>query len=78
MPDRYAEWEKQEEKMQDFLGSNVTILRSRVGGATTPLSLKDFRQLNTEKPEEIDMTDEGVDCNCTSSWFADENEGNNA
>jgi len=78
MPDRYAEWEKQEEKMQDFLGSNVTILRSRVGGTTTPLSLKDFRQLNTEKPEEIDMTDEGVDCNCTSSWFADENEGNNA
>jgi hypothetical protein len=74
MPERYAEWEKQEEKMQDFLGAEVTILKRQVKGKTVPLSLRELREINQEQPALIDMTDEGFECNCTSSWFADAEE----
>lgn len=70
MPDRYAEWEKQEQKMQDYLGVPVTILRDQRGGTVKPLSLTELRQRNEQQPALIDLTDTGVSCNCTSSWFA--------
>ena len=70
MPDRFAEWERQEEKMQDYLGTEVTILTKTINGQKLPLSLSKLRQMAQEQPTLIDMTDEGSSCNCTSSWFA--------
>jgi hypothetical protein len=70
MPDRFAEWEKQEGKMQDYLGVEVTILSRTVEGVKRPFSLTELREASESQPSLIDMNDEGVSCNCTSSWFA--------
>lgn len=43
-PERYAIWEAHEQRMQKVLQKEVTILRDRRGGHTTPLSLKTFRE----------------------------------
>jgi hypothetical protein len=70
MPDRFAEWERQEEKMQDFLGVPVTILSKTTKGVKEPLSLRQLREMAETQPTLIDMTDQGVSCNCVSSWSA--------
>lgn len=70
MPDRFATWEKQEAKMQDFLGSEVTILSRSVNGTKVPLSLRELRETAQSQPSLIDLSDEGVSCNCSSSWSA--------
>ena len=71
MPDRFAEWEKQEEAMQNYLGrEEVTILTRTVNGKKTPLSLKQLREDAESQPYLIDMNDKGVSCNCVSSWSA--------
>ena len=70
MPDRFAEWEKQEEKMRDFLGVEVTILNRVVNGQKLPFSLKELREVAQNQPTLIDYTDEGTSCNCVSSWSA--------
>lgn len=70
MPERFAEWEKQEEKMQDFLGVPVTILAKTTNGKKEPLSLRELRVLAENQPALIDINDIGVSCNCTSSWSA--------
>ena len=70
MPDRFAEWEKQEEKMQNHLGVEVTILSKTTNGKKIPLSLRELRKTAENQPSLIDMTDEGKSCNCSSSWFA--------
>jgi hypothetical protein len=71
MPDRFAEWEKQEEKIQDFLGVEVTILSRTVNGVKRPFSLTELREAAQDQPALIDLTDEGTSCNCVSSWFAE-------
>ncbi len=70
MPDRFAVWEEQEERMQNHLGAEVTILSRTVDGKKTPFSLRDLRAAAEQQPTLIDMNDEGVSCNCTSSWSA--------
>lgn len=70
MPERFAEWEKQEEKMQDFLGTEVTILKRQSKGRTVSFSLRELREIAESQPSLIDMEDVGVSCNCTTSWFA--------
>lgn len=70
MPDRFAEWEHQEEKMQDYLGVEVTILSRTENGKKIPFSLRDLREAAELQPALIDLSDEGVSCNCTTSWFA--------
>jgi hypothetical protein len=70
MPDRFAEWEEQEERMQDFLGVEVTILNRVIDGRKTPFSLTELREAASNQPALIDLNDEGVSCNCTSSWSA--------
>jgi hypothetical protein len=71
MPERYAEWERQEEKMQDFLGrEDVTILARSVNNRKQPLSLRELRELSQNQPALIDMNDQGVSCNCVSSFGA--------
>lgn len=71
MPDRFAEWEKQEEKMQDYLGVEVTILSKTTNGRKQPLSLRQLRETAESNPAMIDLSDVGVSCNCTSSWYAE-------
>lgn len=68
MPDRFAVWEKKEEEIQNHLGVPVTILTKQVKGQRIPLPLSELRLM---KESEIDYGDEGVSCNCTSSWFAE-------
>jgi hypothetical protein len=70
MPDRFAVWEKQEQKMQDYLGVEVTILSKTVNGKKIPLSLTELRETAELQPSLIDLSDEGVSCNCASSWSA--------
>lgn len=43
MPERYAEHEAQEEAIRSYLGKNVSVMRDRRGGTSSPLTMKDFR-----------------------------------
>jgi hypothetical protein len=44
MPERYAEHEREEQALREHLDADVSILRDRTGGKTSPLTLKDFRE----------------------------------
>jgi hypothetical protein len=44
MPERYAEWEQQEEGIRQHLHKNVSILRDRTGGKGRPMTLAQFRE----------------------------------
>ena len=63
MPERFAEWEKQERKMQDYLQKDVTILSEVVDGVKKPLPLIELRRRSEEQPTMIDVFDIGG-CNC--------------
>lgn len=43
-PDKYLEWEREEEDLRTALGKDVSILRDRRGGGVTPLPLAEFRR----------------------------------
>lgn len=60
-PQTYAEWERKEQEMREFLGrDDIAILRDRRGGTTKPLTLTDLR---LRKRSEIDADDIGG-CGC--------------
>jgi hypothetical protein len=63
--DRYMEMEAEEEKTRALLGSDVTILRDRRGGKTTPLSLRTFRIRLERDATLFDAADTGP-CSCMS------------
>jgi len=44
LPEVYAEWERNEKEIQKYLQKDVTILRDRSGGTSTPLSLEQLRK----------------------------------
>ena len=44
LPDRYQEWESNEQAMRDYLGKDVSILKDRTGGTKKVLTLKEFRE----------------------------------
>jgi len=44
LPCTYAEWERNEQELRDYLGKDVTILKDRRGGEATPLTLREFRE----------------------------------
>lgn len=67
MPDRYAWWESQEQELREHLGKDVSILRDRRGGTSTPLTLRAFRERHEALPEQTDLFDVGG-CGC----FVDE------
>lgn len=56
-PKTYAEWERNEEALRQFLGRDVTILRDRSAGAVRPLTLTDLRQRT-----EFESDDGGCGC----------------
>lgn len=44
LPERYAEHERKEQEMRDYLGKDVSILRDREDGDTRPMTLREFRE----------------------------------
>lgn len=62
LPDRYAEHEKREQEIRDYLGKDIAILRDREGGDSTPLTLKALRE-RIEAGHPIDELDFGG-CAC--------------
>jgi len=64
MPDRYEYHEQQEERMREYLGADVSILKDRRGGGVTPMTLKEFkRRLCVGNVKGLDMGDWGG-CGC--------------
>lgn len=63
LPEVYATWEKNEEDVRQFLGKDVSILRSRVGGVSTPLTLTEHRHIYETTPQQLDLFEWGG-CGC--------------
>ena len=63
MPERFAEWEKQEIIMQQYLNKDVTILNEVIDGVKKPLPLIELRRRAEEQPAMIDIYDIGG-CAC--------------
>jgi hypothetical protein len=68
-PQRYARAERAEIKMRNLLGKDVSILRDRTGGTTTPLTLTALRARVEERPDQLDLFDEGG-CGCFTDTLA--------
>jgi hypothetical protein len=66
MPERFAEWERQEALMQDQLGE-VSILKETVNGETRRLPLTVIRQRKEQQPELFDDLDIGG-CGCFTDY----------
>ena len=63
LPERYAEWERNEQAIREFLGKPVSILTDRTGdGVKKPLTLREFRT-RLESTGQYDMFDWGS-CGC--------------
>lgn len=53
MPERYAEWEREEQGVRDHLEADVSILRDRTGGTLKPLTLRALRErLQAGEPQD--------------------------
>jgi hypothetical protein len=63
MPDRFAVWEANEQKMRDLLDKDVTILKESVKGQTRNLTLRTLRERVESSPTMFDQFDEGG-CGC--------------
>jgi len=63
--DRFMEWEGEEQQTRDMLGKDVTILRDRSNGTSTPLTLRRFRERLDSQPGLFDDSDWGSACGCT-------------
>jgi hypothetical protein len=62
LPERYAYHEQREQELRQFLNKDVAILRDRTGGATRPLTLREFRH-RVEIGGKFDADDLGG-CGC--------------
>lgn len=62
-PDVFDEWESGERELRDFLGADVSILRDRTGGDTSPLTLADLRVGLMLQPALFE-SDEWGGCGC--------------
>lgn len=69
LPEVYAHHEAQEEALRQHLGKDVTILRDRSGGVSTPVTMRVFRERLEAQPSQVDRFDFGG-CGC----FLDEPE----
>jgi 3'-phosphoadenosine 5'-phosphosulfate sulfotransferase (PAPS reductase)/FAD synthetase len=64
MPERYAHHEEQEQKMREYLGKDVSILRRQRKGVKEYITLKQLREeWEAKNTENIDLTDIGG-CGC--------------
>jgi hypothetical protein len=64
LPERYAEWERKEQEIRDFLGKDVTILKDRRGGVTKPLTLRAFRERLEAGDRHYLREHDGGGCGC--------------
>jgi 3'-phosphoadenosine 5'-phosphosulfate sulfotransferase (PAPS reductase)/FAD synthetase len=63
-PDVFAEWEANEQDVREHLDKDVAILRSRIGGTSTPLTLSSLRErLEAKRTADLDLADFGG-CGC--------------
>lgn len=62
-PDVYKYHEDKEQEFRAYIGKDVSILRDRRGGTTTPLTLKDFR-IRLEQDENLYDKNEWGGCGC--------------
>ena len=65
LPDRYAYHEAQEGALREHIGKDVAILRDRVGGSVSPLTLRAFRERIERQPTLFDRFEWGG-CGCFS------------
>ena len=72
MPERFATWEAEEQKMREFLDKDVAILSEVVAGVKRPLPLIELRRRAELEPQQIDMFDIG---GCGCFFEADERQG---
>jgi hypothetical protein len=64
MPEKYAEWEREEQGMRDFLGrDDVAILKDRRGGLSRPITLRQFRE-RVENDQALPLFDRSESCMC--------------
>jgi len=62
-PERFKYWEAQEQDMREFLDKDVSIMKSSVGGKSTPLTLRRFREGIEDQSLLFDQDDFGG-CGC--------------
>ena len=63
-PDVFASTEAEEQKVRETdWGKDAAMLRSRVGGGSTPLTLREFRERLERQPSFFDG-DEWGGCGC--------------
>lgn len=64
MPERFKEWEENEQKMRDFLDKDVSILRRQRKGIKEYITLKQLREeWESNNKDQIDLFDIGG-CGC--------------
>jgi hypothetical protein len=62
-PERFGEWEEEEERTRVMLGKDVAMMRETVKGEMRPLTLRRFRERIEEQPKLFDAEDWGT-CGC--------------
>jgi hypothetical protein len=62
-PATYAYHEREEQKLRDYLGADVAILKDRTGYTATPLTLRGFRERIESQPSLFDDLEWGG-CGC--------------
>lgn len=62
-PERYLFHENEEQKLRDYLGKDVSILKDRTNDKAVPLTLTTFRQRLEQQPSLFDESDFGG-CGC--------------
>ncbi len=63
-PCTYAQWERKEQELRDYLGKDIAILRDRkTGKATTPVTLAEFRK-RIEAKSPVLWDEEWGGCGC--------------
>lgn len=63
LPDRYRQWEAEEEDIREYLGKDVSMMRETRKGETVPLTLRNFR-LRLESSPTLFEDDEWGACGC--------------
>lgn len=71
LPEEFARWETEEEKLRQHLGKDVAILRDRIGGDVKPLTLARLRYITEVQPTMFDDGDWGS-CACLTDEDEDD------
>jgi len=65
LPDRYADWEANEQAIRDYLAKDVAMLRDRTGGVVRPLTLRALREQIEAQPQQGELwAEDWGGCGC--------------